>query len=242
MPGAIVYQGPSLLDPMTNVAAVATWGGVNRKTGPMLQVWILDLSVDPRRTVLTPTKAACGTCPLASGGCYVRWEQAPHTILRKVQGLPARKGVTWTPYPTVRVDQLPQLPVRIGAAGDPAALPTTLVRALALHSTRGWTGYTHQWRSYPGLKPYLMASCEGPGDMAEAEAQGWRAFGTSDVPVPGAVQCPASRTHNAVQCEDCRLCNGQRPGKVRPPVWIAPHGKQSAIVRAIINQKEVLYV
>ena len=68
-----------------------------------------------------------------------------------------------------------------------------------------------------------MASCDGPGDVADAHAMGWRTFEVvraGAVPSGVAVQCP-SDTHG-VQCIDCRMCGGtSRQGR---SVWIAAHG------------------
>ena len=100
--------------------------------------------------------------------------------------------------------------IRWGAYGDPGALPLSVVRRWSLKGTRR-TGYTHQWRRRPGLRPYLMASVESAEDAGLARARGWRTFRVSPdgAPISGEIVCPA--TTRGITCQDCGLCSGSDP-------------------------------
>lgn len=95
------------------------------------------------------------------------------------------------------------------------------------------TGYTHMWRQ-PWAQPYrafLMASCDGPGDVALARSMGWRCYYVrrpgEAIDVDNAVDCPSSR---GVKCVDCGLCGGLQRGGAKD-VSIPAHGMH-AVERA----------
>ena len=139
----------------------------NRKTGPMIQMWMLTASHEPHiASKLGLDDAICGECPLRhhlGGGCYVRLHDAPLTVYRT-----ALRGA----YPTLEldnpehIDALRSRPLRIGAYGDPAAIPyqpwMELMQSIA---PTAWTGYTHQWRkpqsrTIRAMAPWaLMVGC-----------------------------------------------------------------------------------
>lgn len=56
MPGAVIYKGRSLIDDGP-IAAIAVWGSTNRKTGDMLQVYIIRTDMDPIEAI-RPGRAA----------------------------------------------------------------------------------------------------------------------------------------------------------------------------------------
>ena len=117
----------------------------NRKTGDMLQVWILCKSEDPVTAIKSGLdRLICGNCRHrghevdgrfgVERTCYVNQGQAPLQIynswkagnyspLRSLEGFTGRK-------------------VRFGAYGDPTHIPLPLALAIAGVSS-GWTGYTH---------------------------------------------------------------------------------------------------
>ena len=115
-------------------------------------------------------------------------------------------------------------PIRMGAYGDPVAIPW--IAWTGLHLASKWTGYTHQWRRLDAapFRNVLMASCDGPAEAAQAARAGWRTFlvrpvGQKD-PVAGAIECPSNR---GTQCRDCGLCSGQQKFQA-PSIWIEAHG------------------
>ena len=225
MKACVFYRGPSRLDGAP-VVAIATAGSTNRKTGSMVQTWILRASVDPVRAVQTGRDASvCGDCVHRGVGgvrtCYVNVGQAPLSVWRAW-----RRGV----YPRADLVDLvranPDLPVRCGSYGDPAAVPWPVWRDA--RDARSWTGYTHQWRR-PDVQPLrtmLMASCDSLSDMADAARMGWRTFRVQalhelDKQVPvREVTCP-SVTHGT-QCARCSLCRGSSIGA--PSIRIPVHG------------------
>ena len=227
MNGATVYSGPSMLDG-SRIHAVLTGTkrpSSNTKTGHMAQLWILP-DMHPATAVKTGADASvCGTCPrrpslaAASGltPCYVTTVHAPLAVWR---------AHTKAPYPDVAIRH--PYPVRLGAWGDPAALPLDALQRAIATGNGGWTGYTHVWRSRPDLRPYLMASCDTQADHDEAVAAGWRTFlirSSADVPLPtGTIACPASaEAGQRTTCAQCRLCNGATPGDRRKSIVIIAH-------------------
>lgn len=236
--GVIVYRGPSMLDGAP-VVVVATTKTSNRKTGDMSQVWILRDDVSPVDAIRTGQDASiCGQCPhrgrLATGGnstrtCYVNVGQAPLSVWRAM-----RRGVYADgPLPMHK-------PVRLGAYGDPAAVPFEVWSALLAEGAPKHTGYTHQWRTCDQqLKGLLMASCDSAGDAMEAARMGWRSFivmpATFDpvadplltlggeAPKARTIQCLSDR--NGLECAKCGVCDGTKVS-----VWIHAHGSAAAFV------------
>lgn len=227
--GFVFYRGPSALDG-SPVVGIVTLRSDNPKTGDMLQTWILRADVAPHDAVRTGDDAAiCGDCPHRGGTCYVVTFHGPLAVWRAF-----RAGR----YPVRSLaDVLAEhgRPARMGAYGDPAAIPSTAWAGIESHRR---TGYSHRWRdeSAAWLQPLAMASVDSWGELAQAETQGWRAFYVlpQDAPMPDRspagrriVACPAV-THGAT-CAECRLCDGLRfPQDRRPHVAIHAHGKGAA--------------
>lgn len=232
----IVYQGPSVID-VAPIVAIATTGSKNRKTGPMTQVWILRSDVAPIQAAYSgEDESICGTCPhryqpgsgLAPSRprtCYVDVSRAPQSVFRTY-----RAGR----YRTIDAVTVSRMgPVRIGAYGDPGALPLAIVAALA-SGAHGHTGYTHRWRERPDLAPYLMASVDSAAERDQAHAAGWRTFRVRAQHAPhlarvgstvGEIQCVEAT--RGIQCADCGLCNGAQAGPGVRSVWIAAHGQSA---------------
>src|SRR5690606_19236104 len=167
----------------------------NRKTGDMIQTWILRQDLLPTEAIKTDDdKSICGNCPLRGIGggvhraCYVNLGQAPNNVYRT--------------YRAGGYGRLPELrffngrAVRLGSYGDPAAVPLELVASIA-SAAAGHTGYTHQWRTCDQrLREWCMASADSVGDYRAAKALGWRVFRvrsehTTDR-LRGEAVCPAS--------------------------------------------------
>lgn len=242
MKSAIIYRGPSMLDGQP-IIAVATGlsGSGNRKTGNMVQTWILRDDMTPTEAVNSGAdKSICGNCPhrgeVVDGknvgrSCYVLEFQAPASIYRSVQ----RGNV-----PTLDRSELAELGagrvVRLGAYGDPAAVPVSLWSAL-LERAAGHTGYTHQWHraGFYGLAQYCMASCDTAEEQQAAVAAGWRTFRvrTRDSKrLPGEVTCPASEeAGKKLTCEQCLACGGA-DGR-RGTITIIAHGSSARAKHAL---------
>lgn len=238
-PGVEVWRGPSRLDPSAELVVVATGIGrasANPKTGAMVQVWILHATEHPVAAVRTGADAAmCGDCGARGGDGVGRW------CYVAVGRAPAAVWSAWRDgrYPRVPASRVAGLsrgrPVRLGAYGDPAAIPLRVCRDL-VRGASSWTGYTRQWRRRPGLRSLVMASCHDPAELGDARRLGWRAFlvvppDTPDPPA-GSIWCPASPEGGyRSACDRCRLCSGAdaagtgRRGDGRAPdVAIRVHG------------------
>ena len=226
-----IYDGPSMLDgaPVIVLLTGLAKSSSNTKTGDMLQTWILRKDVAPHEAVKTgQDSSVCGSCPLrpssketrlalrdagVSGmdrACYVRVFQAPLSTWR------ANRDKEVTPPAVVRA-LIAGRRVRRGSYGDPAAAPSWVWEMLdsrAESFTRKDTGYTHQWRSFPGLSGRVMASVHNRAEAAEAQALGFRTFrvtSNADDIAPGEILCPASKEAGfRTTCAKCGLCNGKR--------------------------------
>ena len=245
--GAIVWEGPSPVDGSPIVMIVTGLQGkasANRKTGEMVQAWILRADIHPLEAIrLGSDDAICGDCPLrgtnvngkrAGRACYVNVGQAPASIYRAY-----RRGA----YPVMAPQEVGALiegkAIRLGAYGDPAMVPIGVLDALTV-SARLWTGYTHQWRTIdPAYGRYLMASADKVSDRREARAQGYRSFyvvpmGGSAKDITGSMECANTRARNPLQCADCGACAGTRRGTSAHAVDVAivAHGTGAKYVSA----------
>lgn len=246
--GAVFYRGPSLLtgDPIIGVLTGLEGGSKNAKTGPMAQTWILRADLPPmdaKRANLDD--AICGDCKLRgrdgrNSGCYVSPWMAPHNVWKRATAGGIYHEATW---PELRA-LLEQRQVRLGAYGDPAAIPFEVWREL-LATAAGWVAYSHQWaRCDQRLRLIAMASVDTVDEFYAARALGWRTFRirqpggevlASHVPadttgqstsVPAEFICPASdEAGHRSTCQRCQLCRGtSSPAR---HVVIVAHGKPS---------------
>lgn len=228
--GAILYRGPSQLDgaPIVCIAVGLANKSTNRKTGAMLQTYIIRADVGPIDAVKSGADSSiCGDCrhrgPTADGKgrtCYVNLGQGPLAVYRAHgRGLyPIAADIA-----AIGAGRL----VRVGTYGDPAAVPVAVWHALLSAST-GHTGYTHQWRTTPQLKPVCMASVDTEAEAALAHAFGWRTFrvnlaGAAAL-MPRESVCPASaEAGKKLTCNACLACNGTATNR-RGSIVINAHG------------------
>lgn len=240
--GFVLYEGKSLIG-SEEIVCIATLESKNGKTGNMVQVWIVPKDEDPLDAVQHgQNSGACGRCALQGKWdeqlqkmvgrvCYVNLGQAPKQIYRSY------KAGKYSKY-NRRIHEflLVEREIRLGAYGDPAALPVPLVRYFATVGS-GWTGYSHQlfWidqRRANELAKYVMCSCHTKAQHAEARRRGWRSFVAiheGQSAPEGAVECPYY-THE-VQCIDCQLCQGT--SKRAKDVYVISHGKVGANLPAV---------
>lgn len=251
--GFLIYSGPSEIDgaPVIVVATGFATPSANRKTGSgLIQTWILRADISPVQAIHTGADySICGSCSLrgvvtdgriTNRACYVVVMRAPLSVWKvfarsytadKSAGLSAaRERVD---YASVSEAQIATLfagrGVRIGAYGDPAAVPPRIWEAVTERATF-WTGYTHQWRTCdPIFARWCMASCETVDERLEAHARGYRTFRTTlrdpnSDRLAREIVCPASvEAGRKTTCERCRVCGGTAvPGR-QPDVVIAMH-------------------
>lgn len=218
----LLWQGPSTIDGrQVRVLLTSTElgeVGKNTKLGDMSQAWILPVDESPNEAVRSGADVSvCGTCrqrPLAGGACYVFISRGPQRV---------DFGHRRNPYlPPETLAAVAQKPMRIGAWGDPAAVPVEawqpLLEALRA-SGKGWTAYTHRWRELDVRDwGWCMASVDSVGEAEDADAAGWKHFRVrkpGEPLLPREVRCLAaaeSPGHAKWSCASCLMCDGSARG------------------------------
>lgn len=214
----IIYEGPSLIDGSPIVAIAQVKSG-NRKTGDMVQTWILRSDIDPITASRTGADSAiCGDCPhkgkpsdKATGWakdrtCYVNLLFAPNGVYKAY-----KRGA----YEVARVpDNIATIGlgrgVRLGSYGDPAAVPSYIWESLTRYA-EFVTAYTHN--PINPMPHKIMTSADNAAQAQEAWDKGERTFRVvSDLAqiIKGKeVLCPASdEAGNRATCASCKLCGG----------------------------------
>ena len=162
------------------------------------------------------------SCPLRGAGCYAEQGKAGITTRR------VNQGVSKTPLAIAReeaaaIDTLTgALDLRVHVVGDcktPAAAKL-VAAAMARHrrkmGRRAWT-YTHAWREVPRkawLGESVLASCETPDQVKEANARGYaaaivvakfeseKAYSSQGLRI---IPCP-NQTSRGLTCLECGIC------------------------------------
>ena len=249
--GYILYEGPSLIDGAPIVAIAITGGSSNRKTGSMVQTYILRQDVHPCEALKTGAdESICGDCkhrPALGGACYVVVAQGPTSVWKAYQ-----RGA----YPRAESADVAGLgegrAVRLGTYGDPAAVPASIWSDLTARAVKR-TGYTHQWQALDAgrlgdagfhqrdiLRGLCMASCDSPEERAVAHAAGWRTFRVmlrEEALGAGEFVCPASEeAGKRTTCAKCGACSGASRGTLQASPAIVAHGGKASrfiAVRAV---------
>lgn len=233
--GFVIYRGPSLLNGAP-IVAVALLGSDNRKTGNMVQTYILpDHDVMPSASARLGLDAAiCGDCkhrPALGGACYVVLAQGPTVV---------HKGIRADKYPAMDAQDVGAMVagrmVRLGTYGDPAAVPVSVWEALTAQAA-GRTGYTHQWQNpaipadaHGRLMALVMASVDSETEAVQARDRGLRYFRIRGAQEPIGRRefvCPASdEAGKRTTCAECGACDGsERTGKASPVIVV--HGSKA---------------
>lgn len=227
--GYIIYRGPSLLDGQP-IIAIALTGSSNRKTGDMVQTYILREDIKPTLALRSGADVSiCGDCkhrPINGGACYVVVAQGPTVV-----------------YKTYHAGKYPAAPaidllgegrmVRLGTYGDPMAVPAHIWEKL-VSKAQGRTGYTHQWANkaidadqVARVSRLCMASADNAQEAQAAQSNGKRYFRirlASEALAPREFVCPASEEAGKRKtCAQCGACNGSEKATAGNPVSIA-HG------------------
>jgi hypothetical protein len=243
--GVILYQGPSRIDGKP-IVLIATLNSRNKKTGNMIQTWILRRDVSPIAAINTGAdESICGYCPLRGivmqlarrkgkrakvnkkRGCYVAVAQAPLSIYG------AFKRGRYEHYDKERhAKYFEGRSLRLGAYGDPVAVPLPAWKRV-LPLVVGRTGYSHQWREikFQRWSKYIMASTHSIDENEQARRLGWRSFRTRTADQPIAddeIICPASdEAGKRLTCGTCFACKGGRPQQ--RSIVIIGHGSRSIL-------------
>jgi hypothetical protein len=220
---AVIYRGPSLIDGQP-IVAIATLSGRNRKTGRMLQTYILRSDIDPMAANKSGAdRSICGDCPhrgtpttdparkLAVGRtCYVVLAQGVSVVWKAFC-----RGV----YPSIEGhDAIAGLGdghmVRIGTYGDGAAVPSYVWESL-ISRAKGHTAYSHQKATAnAAFVPHIyMQSVDSLDAANDAWIAGNRTFrvvrSVADIVKGREVLCPASKeAGRRTTCASCGLCGG----------------------------------
>lgn len=204
--GAVLYEGPSMLDGAP-IVAIATFTSRNRKTGPMAQTWIMRSDISPTEAIMDGRDSSvCGGCPqrhFLKGACYVEVARAPLGVWRAY-----KRGVYSQPLP---ISVFERFKVRIGSYGDPSSVPASVWNELIQHA-RGWTAYSHHPKVQPELIKLAMISADTPAQARSYQAKGYKTFRvkTEDQPLmKGEIECLADT--QGITCMECGICNASGP-------------------------------
>ena len=198
----------------------------------MSQLHIVRDDIAPHVATKTGDDASvCGDCPQrpsVGGGCYVTVFQGPRAAWQASNGrTPDLDGAVSFLRGKAAASKRRAV-LRLGAYGDPAALPESVVKALCDAVDGRATGYTHQWRrpDCAWARAYCMASTENMRDTLIAWNRGWRTFrvgaeGMSNTP---GREITCVNTTRGTDCADCGLCFGSLRAK---SITIVVHGAKS---------------
>lgn len=242
--GFIIYQGPSMLDgsPIVAIAITAT---TNKKTGNMVQTYIIRDDMKPTDAVKSGADAAiCGDCkhrPANGGACYVTVFQGPLSVYNAFKR--GRYGVSLSDTMTEMLGA--NRMVRLGTYGDPMAVPAAIWEALTRNAA-GRTGYTHQWANQEidadqvaRVTRLCMASADTAAEAQTAQQSGKRYFRirlASESLAPREFVCPASEEAGKRKtCAECGACSGSEKATAGNPVIIV-HGAVNKS-RAFVAQR-----
>ena len=221
--GFVFYKGRSSLDGKP-IVVIGTLETSNKKTGEMVQVWILRDGVSPTEAVKTGEDASvCGSCPHrhhTGGACYVNVGHAPRGIYDAYT-----RGLYPMYDPAEHERLLRHRKIRLGAYGDPAAAPYELMNYLAGVGI-GHTGYTHQARHKNFDERFLsicMVSADSPKQAQQWHEKGARTFRVAmqgDGLFDNEIECLADSM--GMTCHECGLCDGNKRDEKN--IVIAVHG------------------
>ena len=220
--GLVLWRGRSRIDG-SHIVVIATGlknKSANGKTGVMVQTWILCADIDPIEALRTGKDVAiCGGCmhrPSSFNGlkyflrsCYVNIAQAPLNIWKTWKRERYRVATSLDDV----AEAMRGRKVRLGAYGDPAAVPVEVWQACTRYA-EGWTGYTHQSRSKKlrDVLEFCQVSADTAGDARAAHVAGvgsFRVLRNGEVPEPFEMRCPASKEAGELtNCASCQACSG----------------------------------
>lgn len=222
--GFILYDGPSMLDGAP-IVVIATLSTSNRKTGDMVQTWIIRSDIDPvTSSKMGKDVSICGNCPHrqnTGGACYVNIGQAPNQIYKSyIRGRYAKFDIE------LHGQYLSSRKVRLGAYGDPSAVPFDIFKTIT-EIAQSHTGYTHQIAHKNFDKRYLsicQVSADTPKQALKYQSMGAKTFRVAlpnDGLFDNEIECLADS--KGLQCVDCGLCDGQTKN-----IAIAVHGSRAS--------------
>ena len=229
--GRILFEGKSNIDNKDIVVIITGLDNKtsNKKTGDMLQTWILLRDHAPNTSHKNGlNKSVCGNCPHAgynNNSCYVKWFQAPLQVWKSY------KNNRYDYFKKSDLNLIKGRSLRLGSAGDPTVIDLSIWEPL-LKVCKNHTGYTHQWREdfaqqYKGI---VQASCDSFQDYLVASGLGFKCFyvkhKNTKIDKKLFINCPASiEMGQKTSCSLCSLCSG-----LKRDVVINAHGSTAKYV------------
>ena len=212
--GYRVWSGESLIDGR-EIMLLLTGVNIpssNRKTGWMIQSWILTKEHPVEAIKSGKDYSICGNCALRGEKgkgrvCYVMPLSISQVYQKYLKG----------GYPLLDNDAFNKIKgrdLRIGSYGEPTAIPFEVWEPL-IKNSKVTTGYTHRWLVCdPRWKTKVHASVESVEDQRLASSLGWCTYRVKKPNQPmleDEIYCPAEVPDNkyAVTCQRCGKCNGK---------------------------------
>jgi len=248
--GYVIYEGTNVHGRYVCIATGLVRESQNIKTGPMIQIFIINADIHPVEAVkLGQNIVQCYDCihrpatdeekeqGKAGGSCYVDVGKSVAQVYKAY-----KKGC----YPNICGENAPEFgdeksylergaenikkifggkKTRFGAYGEPINIPFRLMNMIA-NASSGHTGYTHQWKN-PALQAYkkfCMASVDNPEEYRRAKAMGWRTFRVSTEWNLQENEMICMNSWKDKTCAQCLLCGGGTTG-VKQDIIIKVHGK-----------------
>ena len=220
--GVELYRGPSVLDG-SPIVVILTFKSSNPKTGDMMQLYIMRADMGPLEASKRKLDAAvCGNCSLRhslGGACYVVLIHGPSVVYKTWLG---GKYPVYSPEHDKRIASRK---VRLGAYGDPAAVPYSVLKNLT-DAALGFTGYTHQLQ-HKNFDPRVLEFCQVSTDTAKQTKQAHAAGnGSFRIVTDKAHALPFEREcladSHGLECRDCMKCNGTSN------IFILVHGSRKS--------------
>ena len=236
MRGVILHEGNSLLDNKP-VVVIAVSNSNNDKNGSLIQTFIMRSDIDP----ITASRqgedySVCGDCvhrgvpnfTKNSGGADKRSCYVMLLMLLSVYKAYKKGKYKRLRGHTAISEWFRDKLVRLGAYGDPSAVPSYIWDSVLLHS-KGRTGYTHQFNTNGAdvRTDMCMVSVDNLDQAKQQWELGNRTFRvgrfTTDMIREEEVLCPASKeAGRRTTCDKCKLCSGN---KIKAKsIFIVAHG------------------
>lgn len=212
------------------VVSIATLKTSNRKTGNLIQVWILKENDNPLHALQTGADVSiCGDCKHRNGSCYVQVGQAPAQVWKSY-----KRGIYKDFSQLTEKDKsaLVGRKVRFGAYGDPVLIRVKQIKALLDLTKSTFTGYTHAWDNplFQDYKAFFVASVDSKAEYSQAKGKLWKTFRVRSEYEPlekHEFACPASAEAGAKKtCFDCMACSAFKKGKGSPAIVV--HGSSAS--------------
>lgn len=220
--GVELYRGPSVLDG-SPIIVVLIFRSLNDKTGDMMQLYIMRADMSPLEASKRKLDAAiCGNCSLRhslGGACYVVLIHGPLVVYK------AWKAGKYPAYTPEHDRRIASRKVRLGAYGDPAAVPYSVLEKLTA-TALGFTGYTHQLK-HKNFDPRVLQFCQVSTDTRKQTEQAHAAGNGSYRIVTDKAHALSFETEcladsHGLECRDCMKCDGSSH------IFIIVHGSRKS--------------